>query len=51
MIEVKTAKRSWQMHQDILRSVFNAAISQGKIPVIVVEFPDFTATINITRKL
>ena len=50
VVEVKTAAKSFTLSQVYVLDLFRTAARQGKEAQLIVEFPDFTATINITKK-
>lgn len=47
---MKDAVRSFTLNATYLNDLFKTAARQGKEAQLIVEFPDFTATINITKK-
>lgn len=51
IIEVKDAVKSFTLNRSYLLSLFKHAARQGKQAVMVVEFPDLTAEIRITRHI
>jgi hypothetical protein len=50
VVEVKDAKQSFTLNRTYLLDLFRTAARQGKAAQLIVEFPDFTATIDITKK-
>ena len=51
IIEVKDARKAFSLNAAYMLDLFKTAARQGKQAVMIVEFPDITATIIITRKV
>lgn len=51
MVEVKDAVKSHTLSQSYLLDLFRTAARQGKKAVLIIEFPEITATIIITKKV
>jgi hypothetical protein len=50
VVEVKDAAKSYTLSHTYLLDLFRTAARQGKEAHMIVEFPDITATIIITKK-
>jgi hypothetical protein len=50
VVEVKDANKSFTLNRTYLMDLFRTAARQGKDAVLIVEFPDMTATITINRR-
>ena len=50
LIECKTAERVHTLSAAYIARLFKTAIRQGKTPRMIVEFPDYTLNITITKR-